>query len=236
MQGGCRRCPDGTRNASFRGWPVAKGMTAPAPRLKKGVRPLRGVGVASLFLLAAARSAPPAVRVLIPQGDPITVVAQHIQRLQQAGRRILYVTADRSHPSLATAFTKQGIDADELQFLDAAGHKPENTVSGGVALIVPAPSMLELLAMRCEQLIYQVGPEVHVIIDSLNALVSHNDSDAVESFTKYMARRLRLLGVPGDFVLFNNIDGMLLLDHIESCTDSRLLLGAPHADIQEESS
>ncbi len=193
------------------------------------------MGVVSLFLLASARSAAPAVRVLIPQGSHLAAVAQHVRRLQDSGRRVLYVTADRTHPLLSEGFAAHGVDAQGLWFLDAAGKPDTETGGSSVVEVVPAPSMLELLAMRCEQLIYQVGPEAHVIVDSLNALMGHNDSDAVEAFTQYMARRLRRLGVPGDFVLFNNVDGMLLLDHIESCTDSRLLLGAPgEADAQEE--
>ncbi len=208
-------------------------MIAPGPTLIRGVRPLPGVGIVSLFLLAATRSATPAVRVLIPQGSHVVAIARHVRRLQEGGRRVLYVTADRTHPMLEKAFAGHGVDTAQLRFLDAAGQP--GSQEGDVAAIVPSPSMLELLAMRCEQLIYQVGPEVHVVVDSLNALVGHNDSDAVEAFTQYMARRLRLLGVPGDFVLFNNVDGMLLLDHIESCTDSRLLLGAPgEVDVQEE--
>jgi KaiC/GvpD/RAD55 family RecA-like ATPase len=151
-------------------------------------------------------------------------VCAHARSLQAAGRSVIFVTADRPYRSLTASLREAGADPDAMFFLDAVssvdGSGPKERPAN--AMFLPSPTMLEMLAMRIEQVAARTGPMAHVLLDSLNTLALYNGPLPVQEFSHYLANRLRSSGVPGDFVVRDTQDGRLLHDKVSSFTDRRI--------------
>ncbi|MEK6975225.1 MAG: hypothetical protein AABY18_02670 [Candidatus Thermoplasmatota archaeon] len=152
-------------------------------------------------------------------------------RLQNDGRKVVFVSADRPYHSLTQALREHGVAVDDIHFVDAVSslsgsapaHRPSN------ATFLPSPTMLEMLAMRVEQAVLRFGPGAHMILDSLDTLSLYNGANPVQEFSHYLANRLRLHGINGDFVVRDGPNGRQLHDNILAFSDDRLELpsGAP---------
>lgn len=167
------------------------------------------------------------VRVLIPKGaSPARTVGEHVRDLQARGRIVIYVAADRPHKTLVSSFAEFGIDADRVHFIDlvsaANGHAPMERVAN--AMFLASPTMLEMLAMRVEQLIARLGTDSFVIVDSLNTLSLYNGEAPVQEFTHYLANRLRERRIPGDLIVRDGAESQSLQSKIASFTDARFEL------------
>lgn len=117
-----------------------------------------------------------------------------------AGRGVV-LAANRTANSMRVALHNEGMDLRPMQFLDCV-----SSLSGmspppepGV-LHVESPTMLEKIAMRCEQLLRAMPAPRYLVVDSLTALSVYNGSAAVAEFTHHVVNRMRALGVPTVFL------------------------------------
>lgn len=179
------------------------------------------------------------IRVLVPSGGShVAAMADHVRALQDAGRYVLFITTDRPYAVLERAFGQAGVDLERIHFLDTVSHldgsapidRPDN------AHFLASPTMLEMVAMRAEQLANRLGDGVHVVLDSLNTLALYNGISPVQEFAHYLANRLRTYGLPGDFVARQNREGAELQEKVAGFTDGRIVLDAPESGSKEVSS
>lgn len=168
------------------------------------------------------------VRVVVPlAGGHLRPLAVLVRRLQDAGKKVVFVSSDRPYHALAVALRDQGVDVERVHFVDTV-----SSLSGSApvartpnATFLPSPTMLEMLAMRVEQAALRLGPDAHIVLDSLDTLSLYNGVHPVQEFSHYLANRLRSHGVHGDFVVK---DGPTreLHDLVLAFTDERLELPA----------
>lgn len=158
-----------------------------------------------------------------PEGH-VEAVAAHVRKLQSDGHAVLYLAADRPYPTLEKAFQRAGVDSAAVFFLDVVscldGRVPASPPRN--ALFLQSPTMLEMMAMRIEQVAGRLGAQACVVVDSLNTLALYNGVPPVQEFSHYLANRLRTQGIPGDFVIRDTQDGRLLHERVSGFTDERM--------------
>jgi hypothetical protein len=167
------------------------------------------------------------VRVIVPwSGGHVRSLGTHVRMLQDQGKKVVFVSADRPYHVLAQAFRDLGVAVDAMHFVDAV-----SSLSGSAPLqrppnatFLPSPTMLEMLAMRVEQAALRLGPEAHMVLDSLDTLSLYNGVHPVQEFSHYLANRLRSHGVHGDFVVRAGPGDRSLHDLVLSFTDDRIEL------------
>lgn len=169
------------------------------------------------------------VRVIVPTGGGQgRSLIQFIRKLQAEDRRVVFVSADRPYTSILQSLQAEGVDADAMHFIDAVssmnGAAP--TIRPSNVTFLPSPTMLEMLAMRIEQVAQRIGGAAHVVVDSLDTLSLYNGAQPVQEFSHYLANRLRSHGVPGDFVLRDGPASRALLELVVSFCDDRIELTA----------
>lgn len=166
------------------------------------------------------------VRVIVPGvGGHVRPLGALVRRLQDAGKKVVFVSSDRPYHALAQALRDQGVDVERVQFVDTvsslSGSAPPMRTAN--AIFLPSPTMLEMLAMRVEQAALRLGPEAHIVLDSLDTLSLYNGVHPVQEFSHYLANRLRSHGVHGDFVV-RDTPSTELHDLVLAFTDERLEL------------
>lgn len=171
------------------------------------------------------------IRVIVPQAaSHLPAVCGLVASLQAEGKRILLVTSDRPWRTLEVALVAAGADPAMVHFLDCVsamdGQAPRERPAN--ATFMASPTMLEMMAMRIEQLAMRMGPAAHVVLDSLSTLALYNGIPPVQEFSHYLANRLRTQGVSGDLVVLDNQEGRTLQDGVGSFVDARLVLGGSH--------
>ncbi len=164
-----------------------------------------------------------AIRVVIQtQTDHLSSLAAHVLELQQAGRSVVYATANRPYKVVAKHMEDAGVDTAAVTFIDAVtradGSRPENAPRN--VFFLQSPTMLEMMAMRIEQALALEGGDGHMILDSLNALQLYNGLPLVQEFSHYLINRLRTRGASGDLVVLATSDGEVLQQAISGFTDS----------------
>lgn len=164
------------------------------------------------------------VRVIVPTGRAhARAVARWIRGLQDEGRKIVFVSADRPYASLVPALADQGVDVDAVHFIDIIsslnGAAPMARTAN--ATFLPSPTMLEMLAMRVEQVAQRIGPMAHMVLDSLETLSLYNGLQPVQEFSHYLANRLRARGVSGDFLMRESDAGQRLQSVVLPFCDGR---------------
>lgn len=169
------------------------------------------------------------IRVVVPSAGAHTAsVTAHVRALQGAGRRVVLVTANRPYRTLSDRFTQAGLDASAVFFVDAVscvdGSQPADRPTN--ALFLQSPTMLEMIAMRTEQVVARIGGDAHVVVDCLNAFALYNGPSPVQEFSHYLANRLRSRQVDGDLLVLDNDEGRNLEDAVGGFTDARLEVGA----------
>lgn len=173
----------------------------------------------------------PGIRVVVAAPEShVQGMAAHVRSLQAGGARILYLTTDRPYAVLVESFGQAGVDADAVFFVDAItcmdGTLPQERPAN--VIFLQSPTMLEMMAMRVEQMLGHVGPTAHVVVDSLSTLALYNGVPPVQEFSHYLANRLRTNGRPGDLVVRDNPAGRELHERVVGFTDEELRL-APEA-------
>ncbi len=169
------------------------------------------------------------IRVVVPSAGAHTrSVAAHVRSLQQAGRCVVLVTANRPYQTLMERFEADGVAAQDVFVVDAVscldgGHPPQRLPN---ALFLQSPTMLEMIAMRTEQVLARLGDGAHVVVDSLNAFALYNGSSPVQEFAHYVANRLRSRGVDGDLLVLDDPQGHALAEAVAGFTDARAEVGA----------
>lgn len=168
------------------------------------------------------------VRVIVPwSGGHVRSLGAHVRSLQDEGKRVVFVSADRPYHTLAQAFREHGVAVETMHFVDAvsslSGSAPAQRPPN--ATFLPSPTMLEMLAMRVEQAALRLGPGAHMVLDSLDTLSLYNGVHPVQEFSHYLANRLRSHGVNGDFVVRGHGDRSLH-DLVLAFTDDRVELPA----------
>ncbi len=165
------------------------------------------------------------IRVVVPSaGAHVASLASHVNSLQKDGKRVLLVTVNRPYRTLCDRFEQVGIDTKALFFVDAVScingaepmERPPNT------MFLQSPTMLEMIAMRTEQILTRMGEDAHVVVDCLNAFALYNGVSPVQEFSHYLANRLRSRGVDGDLLVLNNDEGRALESSVSGFTDGRL--------------
>lgn len=142
-------------------------------------------------------------------------VVQHLQGLA-GGAFVVYVTANRPWATMV----KHLGDTDRIYAVDAisgANGMVQHAKQDGV-MYLQSPTMLEMIAMRVEQLVTR-NPGAHVVVDSLNSLALYNGIGPVQEFSHYLANRLRALDVSGDFIVVDNDQGNSLRRAVEGFVD-----------------
>lgn len=148
-----------------------------------------------------------------------------VRRLQDAGKKVVFVSSDRPYHALSPLLREQGVAVEQVQFVDTvsslSGSAPMQRTAN--ALFLPSPTMLEMLAMRVEQAALRLGPGAHIVLDSLDTLSLYNGVHPVQEFSHYLANRLRSHGVHGDFVVREG-PSRELHDLVMAFTDERVEL------------
>ncbi len=144
----------------------------------------------------------------------------HLRSL--GGQHVLYVAIDRPYAGAVRALEEAGIDTRHFWFLDAitaaSGIRPEAAAN---VMFVQSPTMLEMVAMRAEQIIRRMESAT-VVVDSLNALVLYNGREPVQEFAHYLGNRLRSLDADLDLVVLDNETGSQIREGLSSFLDSTL--------------
>ena len=165
------------------------------------------------------------VRVIVPSGaGHLRSLATLVRGLQDQGRKVVFVSADRPYLTLTQSLRDAGVRTDEMHFVDAVSSMNGAAPAGrpANATFLPSPTMLEMLAMRIEQAALRLGPGAYMVLDSLDSLGLYNGLHPVQEFSHYLANRLRSQGVSGDFVVRHGPGGERLHDLVQSFTDDRV--------------
>lgn len=162
-------------------------------------------------------------------GGLLPVLATYVQQLLAEDQRVLYVCMDRPAVVLQDALERHGIDATKVDFLDAAAGRRGSAPDGNIH-DVDDPNDLDAVGLRIEQLCGDMGPRTHVLLDSVNSLLLHNGLDKVAGFVHYLANRLRLLQLPGDFICHQNQEWLLIADRFTSFLDEEVAAQAARVE------
>lgn len=168
------------------------------------------------------------IRVVFPQvGEHLQRLAEHVKTLQDSGRHVVFVTANRPVAVLEPTMAAAGVDTSRMQFVDAItlrdGSRPTQAASN--VLYLQSPTMLEMIAMRIEQALALDGREGHLVLDSLNALQLYNGLPLVQEFCHYLINRLRTRGAAADLVALSTPEGEILAQAVAGFTDGRHDIG-----------
>ena len=141
---------------------------------------------------------------------------------------MVLVTTNRPHRTIVERLQEGGVDPADVFVLDAIscvdGAQP--TQRQDHAMFLQSPTMLEMIAMRTEQIVGRQSGRVHVVVDSLNSLRLYNGVEPVQEFCHYLANRLRARGASASFVVLDNEEGRDLEARVASFTDGRIVLEA----------
>ncbi len=163
------------------------------------------------------------------QTDHLASLARHVLELQQSGRAVVYVTANRPYAVVARHLEEAGVDVPAITFIDAVTRADGSSTNGAPrnVFFLQSPTMLEMIAMRIEQAMAREGSRGHMILDSLNALQLYNGLPLVQEFSHYLINRLRTRDVAGDLVVLATAEGEVLARAVAGFTDSNHRLEAP---------
>lgn len=149
------------------------------------------------------------IRAMVPTAEePLRSLAQHVLRLQDEAGFVVLVAANRPWANVQPVFEAEGVDFGRLFVLDAIscvnGYVQEARKDG--ILFLQSPTMLEMIAMRTEQIVAR-NAGAHVVLDNLNALTLYNGLGPVQEFSHYLANRLRAMRSSGDLLILDSDKG-----------------------------
>lgn len=158
-------------------------------------------------------------------GELVKTLAAYTRHLHKAEKKVIYVAMDRPSSVLKESFLANDVDSDAVAFLDAAVEDLRRTPEEGHAPYGHAAVDLQKVGVRIEKMCAEQGPDAHVVLDSINALLVYNPVDEVAEFAHYLANRLRLLGLSGDYVCHNNQEWAVLADRFAAFLDGEVVVG-----------
>jgi hypothetical protein len=129
-------------------------------------------------------------------------LAPLVRSLTQRFGTGVIVAATRPPSALRDWFAAAGVSEHRLRYIDCVS-VPSGlpTPADGRTLVLASASLLELIALRCEQWLDRLPPRRFLLIDSLSTLALHNGSAAVHELLEDLVVRLRRMGVPAAFVV-----------------------------------
>ncbi len=182
--------------------------------------------------LAAQRGTPRAAMdaavsaLACPSGSSaVETIAERLTQKLGQGRQILYVSFDRPASVLAERFAALDLAMASLHFIDVSG---EVGPADGPIFTPDDPRDLAAVAVEIENGCAALGPDTHVMVDSINSLILHHGVEAAAVFGHMVANRLRLLGISADFVGQHNQEWPFILDRF-SFLDGEVHLGQKSA-------
>ena len=128
------------------------------------------------------------VLLVIPNARYADVSAQ--ATMAMSGKRICYVTLNKTHSALRESLSKEGVDTQKIVFVDAISrmirNTPEQTDGCYFASSPSALTEISILVSKC----LKHGFEC-VIFDSLSNLLIYQDKVAVTRFVSNIANQVR---------------------------------------------
>ncbi len=139
----------------------------------------------------------------------IETIAERLQSQIEHDRKVLYVSFDRPASVLLGRFETAGLEVGAIHFIDVSG---ESVAADGPIFTPENPLDLAAIAVEIENGCAALGPDSHVMLDSMNSLIMHHGIEAAAVFGHMVANRLRVLGISADFVGHHNQEWPFILD------------------------
>jgi len=125
--------------------------------------------------------------------DPIRYQESVLNLLRYFTRRMprgVYVTLNKPYATLLKSFSKAGISAESVFFIDAITDVPAVEEDATHACLGSGID-LSILAVSISKAIKQIGEERFLLIDSLSTLLIYYDAKAVVKFAHLLTEKLR---------------------------------------------
>ncbi|HLF17057.1 MAG TPA: hypothetical protein VI796_06485 [Candidatus Thermoplasmatota archaeon] len=126
--------------------------------------------------------------------EPLAALVRHVKALTDKGYWVLLVTAKTPATVLQQAAHAAGVSPERLAVADAMS-RPGGVgpaAGDGKAIFVQAPSLLELLLMRAEKVVWgQRAARTHIIVHDINTFALYNPPQAIEQMARYLMGRVR---------------------------------------------
>lgn len=152
------------------------------------------------------------IRVVVTGADAGQAVWNHLDSLP-SGRTVIFVSLLRPQDQVRPHIDEAAWIIDAITC--TSGVPPPQVDH---TMFLQSPTMLEMLAMRVEQLAGRVE-NAHVVIDNLNAACMYNGLGPTQEFVHYIGNRLRGHGVPMDLLLREGSDAEALKAGLKSFVD-----------------
>lgn len=127
-----------------------------------------------------------------PGGDPVPHLASYLRHAAATGHWVLLVTARVPGTVLLQRLPELGVDLGSLVVLDVVSPPGATSPDPEHLQYVAGPSLLELLTLRGEKVIWRRRRErTRVATFDLNSFARHNPPDVLEQMVRYALGRVR---------------------------------------------
>ncbi len=127
-----------------------------------------------------------------PGGDPVPHLARYLRHAVATGHWVLLVTARVPGAVLLQRLPALGVDLDRLVVLDVTAPPGEASPDPEHLQYVPSPSLLELLTLRGEKVVWKRRRErTRIATFDVNSFARHNPPDVLEQMVRYALGRVR---------------------------------------------
>jgi KaiC/GvpD/RAD55 family RecA-like ATPase len=107
------------------------------------------------------------------------------------------VSASRPYKNLLDHYAQKGVDVDDLFILDCICKKHGDTEDLDNVLHLEDASALTDISIAIDESIKQIGDKAFLFIDSITALLIHNDPAVFVRFIHHLLTRMRVNGLNG---------------------------------------
>ncbi len=159
-----------------------------------------------------------------PGNSMVATVVERLAHQTEGGRNVLYVSFDRPASVLLERFASHDVPAKAVHFIDVSG---ESSPTDGPIFTPDDPRDLAAVAVEIENGCAGLGPDTHVIVDSINSMILHHGIEASAVFGHMVANRLRLLGISADFIGHQNQEWPFIMDRFSFLDGEIKMGGAP---------
>lgn len=156
-------------------------------------------------------------------GGLVPALADYASGIVDAGRTLLYVTFDRPARVLRDRFSKDRGALDGTHFVDASGQGEAE--EEGHVFVVDGDDGLDHVAVEVERACAALGPDTHVVLDSINSVIMHHGIDQAAVFCHTLANRLRLLHIGADLIGHDNHEWPFIADRFGFLDGEAALVG-----------
>lgn len=154
------------------------------------------------------------------------ILSFYLRELQSRGKKVVLLTFNRPYEQLKEALHDEGVDEKGLFYLDATGQAPLHTRFLPDAMFIGSPNQLESTALRLRLVCQRMGPDAHVVLDSMNLVAQYNSLANAQEFAHHVVNSLRLMKAPADLMIVDTADGDELADAIAVTVDAQERLEA----------